>query len=662
MPDVILRSPAIEKRLLEYVLSCMSQSDGWWEDALAGSGQSRRAQVEEYRARYAARRSVAGLGADAKSTPWPNASNIGIGAEQIFGEFLIPMLLANTHDLEPMLQAIDLQTGKVEDTLTAFHDHYHRVELSTKRALLEESLREVLTTGTVFHKWTYESIWKQQEVSLPVFVHPLSGQPMQVMDPQTGQPTFLPADPKMPTEQYPVDPATGIRLKLGKLGAVDWTHLREGPRLAVRPVESIGFPTNATQLDPQEWDYVTDRFAVSPWWFLGREGDPFDGKLQHLPLLWKWLGVSPDTVYRRPDGVLTTPIQLVEFHGKFPVTTSGKPTEVIALVAVEARLLLGWRVSTLPRRPYFNRQVYSRGRHPWGKGIPETCYGLRSALDASVNQDIDAGNIWNHPPVLLSELAMVEDEDYEFAGPGSVWSVRDINGAKVLAVPPATRNPIERETWLMSMLQRLWGVSDLNLSAPASSSSPQLGTATGVVSVLNQGTIKFGHLTRRVAETDTQEFQFVHDLFRLMLTNAKQLSVEGESMVIESHQREQVFRETFQIVARGNGLTTNPIVRQQLLLQAYPLISQNPLIAQDLEAFKDYTEQLLSAMGIQLALKDPQLLQQTKIFQELIQTPLGQQRVVPAMQQAIQELQAMAVSNGRGAPTTNGARGPHVDV
>ena len=664
MANLILRGNAIDKRILEYALQIISQSDGWWQGGMPGTVFSRRDQFAEYRLRMDGRRSVAGLYKDAKDEPFDNSSNVGVPAEQIFSEFLIPTFLANTHDLEPMLQAVDTATEEVDDALTAFHDRYHRIELSTKRQLLEESLREVLTVGSVFHKWTWGSVWKQREVDFTVFTHPLGGQPILQPNPQTGQsePWFV--DPKMPDELWPVDPATGIKLKVKKLPATDFDLVREGPQLTVVTAESILFPPSANTVDPDSWDYAGHRYAVSPWWFLGREGDPFDGKLQNLHLLWKWLGVKPDDVYRRPDGKLTQPVRLAELQMKFPVDASGKPVEVIALVAEEAKLLLAWRVSKFPRRNLFARQVFSRGQHPLGKGIPETSYGLRSALDASVNQDIDAGNLYNHPPLLLSSLAMLEDEDYETTGPGTQWVMTDINGAKFLPTPIGKRDPIARENWLLSMLQRMWGVTDLNLNAPTDSLAPSLSTARGTEAVLNQGSIKFGHLTKRLSETDTLEYQFGHDLFAEMLANPKTVSIKGKPVTIKPEQRQEFFRATVQILSRGNGITTNPALRQKVLAQAYAPVMQNPFVANDLEAMKDFFEQYLSAYGIKLTLKDPPALQQSQMFLELMQTAEGQQILPQAMQSVIQALKqnpnSLLPSEGQNGKESNGRPRPAV--
>lgn len=662
MPNLILRGNAIDRKILEYALQIISQSDGWWGDAMPGTTFSRRDQFAEYRLRMDGRRSVAGLYKDAKDEPFSNSSNVGVPAEQIFSEFLIPTFLANTHDLEPMLQAVDLKTEEVDDALTAFHDRYHRIELSTKRQLLEESTREVLTVGSVFHKWTWGSLWKQREVSFTVFTHPLGGGPIMRQNPQTGQsePWFV--DPKMPDDLWPVDPATGIKLTIQQMPATDFDLMREGPQLTVVTAESILFPPSANTVDPESWDYAGHRYAVSPWWFLGREGDPFDGKLQNLPLLWKSLGVKPDDVHRRPDGALTKPVRLAELQMKFPVDASGKPVEVIALVAEEAKLLLAWRVSKFPRRNLFSRQVFSRGQHPLGKGIPETAYGLRSALDASVNQDIDAGNLYNHPPLLLSSLAMLEDEDYETTGPGTQWVMTDINGAKFLPPPIGKRNPIERENWCLSMLQRMWGVTDLNLNAPTDSLAPSLSTARGTMAVLNQGSIKFGHLTKRLSETDTLEYQFGHDLFSEMLANPKTVSINGQPITIKPEQRQTFFRPDVQIVSRGNGITTNPALRQQVLMQGYPLLMQSPFIGGDLAVRKEYEEQLLSALGIKLDLKDPQALQQSQLFLELLQTPEGQAVLPQTLQALVQQIQLARQPSSARAPSQNGTPGVRPNV
>lgn len=660
MANLLLTGHAMDRKVLDYALQVISQSDGWWQEGMPGAVYSRRDQFNEYRLRMDGRRSVAGLYRDAKDEPFQNSANVGVPVEQIFSEFLIPTFLANTHDLEPMLQAVDTATEEVDDSLTAFHDRYHRIELATKRQLLEESLREILTVGSVYHKWTWGSFWKQREVAFTVFTHPLGGGPVMRTNPQTGQSAPWFVDPKMPDELWPVDPATGIKLKVQKLPATDFDLVREGPQLTVVTAESILFPPSANTVDPDSWDYAGHRYAVSPWWFLGREGDPFDGKLQNLPLLWKWLGVKPDEVHRRPDGKLTQPVRLAELQMKFPVDASGKPVEVIALVAEEAKLLLAWRVSKFPRRNLFARQVFSRGQHPLGKGIPETAYGLRSALDASVNQDIDAGNLYNHPPLLLSSLAMLEDEDYETTGPGAQWVMSDINGAKFLPTPIGKRDPIARENWLLSMLQRMWGVTDLNLNAPTDSLAPSLNTARGTEAVLNQGNIKFGHLTKRLSETDTLEYQFGHDLFSEMLANPKTVSSQGKSVTIRPEDRQQFFRPDVTILSRGNGVTTNPALRQKVFSQAYPLLMANPFIGQDLDVAKDLTEQFIAAFGIQLTLKDPLALQQSQLFLELMQTQEGQAILPPAMQAVIQAMAQNPNSRVPEASSNGRTRRPHV--
>lgn len=655
--DVVIHNPLIDKQLTEYILSVTGESKDWWDETVGGtSGTTRRGQLEEYRLRYNARRSVAELYKDAKDDPFPMSSNIGIGIEQIFGEFLIPTFLANGHDLEPMLQVEDKRTGKIDDTLTKFHDSYQRETFLKKRSLLEESNREILAVGGVFHKWLWTNVWRQQETEFPVWQHPLSGQPIMAPDGAGGM-APIPADSRTPEEAWPVDPSTGIKLKIMKLPSVRMgtIPIHEGPILSVRPYDAIEFPTSARSVDANDWDWMADNFTVTPYWFLGREGDPFEGKLQNLPLLWKWLGIDPNQLVMNPDRKLTTKVHLKEFHGKFPVTKTGKPIEIIGLMAPEAKILLAWRPSKLRGRPYFNRQVFSRGGHPMGKGIPETVYGLRNAIDATVNQEMDTGNMLNHPPMLLSTLAMLEDEDYEQVGPGSQWIMSDITGAKFLAPPVSRRDPVQLTNWFISMTQRIWGVTDINLGAPTDSLSPNISTARGVMTVVNQGNIKFSHLVRRLAETDSAEYEFVHFMFRDMLANPRTVAGEdGNPIEIKPQEREKFFRDDVRIKSVGNGLSTNPMIRQKTVSEAMQLMksTENPFVQQDLEVLHDLTQQYLSAFGLKLNIKDNKALQDQQIIAQLLQTPVGSQLISQAVQMSIQQLKAQQTA---GAPGQNGA-------
>ena len=662
MLSPIVPSEALDKRVLEYVLMVTERAKSWWTHPVEGTERNRHDELQDYRLRMEGRRSVAELYHDAKSEPFDGASNVGVGIESIFAEFLIPLLIANTHDLEPKLQARLAGTKELVDDLTTFHDAYHHYEVPDKRELVEYSTRELLTVGSCFHKWSYGRWWTQSEVDFPVWINPLDGQPMLTQDPGTGRMLPRPADPKTPNELIPVDPASGLPMKLSNLKATQPHLKREGLELSVRPVESIGFPERETRLDPDQWDWLSDDFEVSAYWLLGREGDPFEGKYR-LTKLWHSLGLDPNTLHADPLKLAMglKPIKLRAFYGKYPAAADGSPVEITALIATENKIMLGWRPSLFPRRPYFNRQVWHSGTSPIGKGIPETVFSLRSAMDALLNQEIDSGNLYNHPPLLLSDLAMLEDEDYETTGPGATWIMRDINGAKFLPTPIGQRHPVELLNWLMSNTQRIWGVTDLNLSAPTSSLSPNVTTARGTIAILNQGSIKFGHLTKRLSALDTREFQYVHDAFRLMLANRLLVTVDGKPHLLDPTQREQYFSEQIQVVAAGNGISTNPILRQQTLAQLLEVAAntQNPFLVGDLDAYKQLTEQYVSSLGLQIKLKDPKALEQSRLFLELMQTPEGQAVLPQVMQriiQAIQAKQATAEASRNGG--TNGSPQP----
>lgn len=644
MPSLILRNGALEKRLLDYVLACVNRHESWWGERVPGTVYTRQEQIREWRERYRSRRSVAQLFSDAKNEPFVRASNIGIGVEQIFGERLLATTLANTVDLEPSVQAFDEATGRVDDTLTSFHDQYLRHELSA-RNIYESVHREVFTVGTCFTKWTWGSLWKQTEVPYWVWSDPQTKQPAQRMNPQTGAPELMPADPQTPKEATPTN-ALGQPLVPIKLSSVDVKLIKQGPQISVRQLESIGVPMGALQQDPNEWDYVYDRYNVSPWWFLGREGDPFEGQFQNIDKLWKHLAIDPNNLYLKPDGKLLDPVDLIEWHGKFPMASDGKPVEVIALIANKPKLMLAWRLSPFSRRPFFNHLVWGRTTSPYGVGVPESLWGVRAGIDVLFNQDFDAGNLYNHPPLLLSTLAQAEDEDYETVGPGTVWTMQDINGVKFLAPPVSQRNPLELLNFLMGMAQRLWGVTDFVLNAPTQSLSPNVKTATGAMIVQSEGNIKFGHLTKRLESTRSKELQLDHEMFGAMLSEPKRVEVDGKVGMVGR----EFFRDGIVMRAVGDGIQTNPAIRQQVDMALYQLFveSKNPYIL-DLETLYDVTKKMIQDYGWKVDIKPAQILQQLQLLQQVASTPIGQQKIgeaIQILQAQMAQQQAMQAGNG----------------
>jgi len=630
--QIVSASPQLDMKILDYVLATLNGSNQWWRESFLNTNQNRRDMVWDWRERYRARRSVAELYQDAKNQPFPNASNLAVGIEQIFGEALVPQTLANTVDLEPMVSVTKEGSDEEVPEITQFLDIYLRRKLII-RDMHEESDREIFKVGTVFHKWTWGSLWRQVEKVIYVLWDPSTRQPVVTFNQETGEPDFIPMDPKTPIEEIPRN-AQGVRMVIKRAADVEKVQVMQGPQLSIRPLENIKFPPGATVQDPDKWDYIHDEFPVSPWWFLGREGDPFDGKLQNLKQLFSAFNIDPSNVHLNPNNNLNRDIPLVESHMKFNVTKRGEPVEIVVLTQPTKKILLGWRVSPFTRRPYFNRQVWSRGQSVTGIGIPESLFALRGAMDGNLNQDQDSGNLYNHPPLLLSSVAMLQDEEYETTGPGSIWTMQDINGAKFLAPPVSKRDPIVMLNWLLTMAQRLWGVTDFNLGAPTGSLSPNIKTATGVAAVTNQTTIKFGHLTKRLEATRTRELQFIVEMFGERLVDSPKtktpiITVDGKEVKVERGMFQNI-----EIRAVGNGIFTNPQVRQQMLSQAYTLYhaTQNPYVIGDPENFKQLTRELNESFGLKMTLKDNELIQAIKLIEQVMQIPGGDQVVARNLQ------------------------------
>jgi len=623
----------MEKRLLEYIEATSSQSNGWWNEKRKGTGEDRRGSLNRYRLRYEARRSVAQLFTDAKTEPFLRASNVGIGIEAIMGEWLIANTLGNTVDRDPPLDVFDPRTNTTDNMVRDFYRDYYLRTLGA-RDVYQDVLREVFSVGGAITKMESSYPSRTVEHELWVLMDPETHAPLMQPD-ANGEPQPIPADPETSQDELPFSPQSGKRVQVGLLTGVETVRAGWEPKLRVRTVDQIMAPMNTTFSDPNDWDFLHDEYTVSAWWFLERQGEMERGGIprDRLQQLWKLLNVNPSEAWRKPDGALVQPIRMRESHLKFPATKTGEPVELVVRSLPEYKFILSYRISPFPRRPYFNHKVWSRTNHWMGKGIPETVFSIRNSLDMILNQDLDAGNLYNQPPLLISSLAGVNDENFEQSGPGAVWYLRDINGMKFLPPPIRSRDPIAMLNWLTSMAQRSWGVTDLNLNAPTSSLSPNISTATGVVQTLQQGNIKFAHFVREVESVRSKELGLFHSEMGTRWTGSETyMNGEGVEEVID---RKRLLPH-LQVRAVSDGNLTNPLLRQQRLEAVLVNDVNNPIMQQQPEAMYELTKQYHDAAGVEINLRKPQEIQEMQIAKLLTQT----QTLTPLIPQAMEELKA----------------------
>ena len=638
MSNYLRTDETMEKKLYEFIAATSSQSSAWWSESMAGTAETRRSRLDYFRLRYDARRSVASLRSDLKTQPFLRAANVGVGIEQIMGEWLVSDCLANTVDLDPPIQAYDPATRSTNEVVEGFYTEQYVHEMGI-RTVYEALVRELFTVGGAISKWEPTARTRQREKTAWVFLDPATKQPLMAPNPQSGQPEPIAADPQMPKEQLPTTP-DGRPVLVGRMSNVETVHQGWLPRLRVRTVEQIDVPTTAVTQDPDTWDYIHETYTVNAWWFLGREGEMYDGRIpeDRLKRLWQALGVTPEEAWRNPNGQLVRPVEVRESHLKFPATSTGEPVELIVLSLPKHKFIISWRLSPFTRRPYFNHQVWHRTNHWLGKGIPETVFGLRNAMDALLCQDLNAGELYNQPPLLISSLAGLNDDTFELAGPGAVWYLRDINGVKFLPPPIRNRDPITMLNWLVSMAQRVWGVTDFNLNAPTSSLSPNISTAHGVEAVRQQGNIKFGHFIRNIESIRTQELQMMHQLYRDMWTGEYQTVDAAQQPVMLTR---QTLPESVRLRAVGDGIQTNPQLRQQRLTELMLLYAktQNPFVVGDPDVLYELTSQINDGADVALPIKKPQAMEELRMASQLVQTPTVQ-HVLPM---AMEELKAMQI-------------------
>ena len=201
------------------------------------------------------------------------------------------------------------------------------------------------------------------------------------------------------------------------------------------------------------------------------------------------------------------PILIYEWYGKYDINEDGKDEELIVFVCPKLKILLGWMLSNFPVRPFFHYQIIPMEGRPYGKGVPEFLIGLRDLIDATFNQMVDRGSITNNPPIIVPSD---HEEELNPFGPGVKWKTENPAGYRVLELPKSEQMEFSKLEFMLGMVQKLFGVMDYAVADTGGLAGNR--TASGIMSVIGEGNIKFDDMIRALQDVNEDLYNFIVNL------------------------------------------------------------------------------------------------------------------------------------------------------
>ncbi len=656
-----VKQPFNEEKLKDDVVKWVNDSKRFYFRRIAA--------VDEFVQRYEAKRSISGLmgwgsdpRANPKNSPWDNASDIGIPIEAFTIEGLLPRFLKVCYGAKPIVWIRGRTEADIEraDTVQdAINFQLNKVIKIYRR--MKVAFKNVTMSGDAIVKCVWEVNKKTVNRIVYYAIDSLTGQPL-VHQPVEGQePTGLEGTPiefKKDEELPPINEATGGTLLKHKQILSEEKKIYDSPKIYSRNIKQIVIPKDADSPDIEELDWICDQYERTIDWLKRRVGDIEDGLFNERAVR----ELEENLVSTAPAGSVNpnfNKILISEWHGRYRVDASGLESEIVVFigtkdltanidntVAIQNSKLLGWMITPYPRRPFFHYQIIPMDGSFYGKGVPEFLIGIRNLIDAIFNQAIDRGSINNNPPLITPTN---HDPDESPFGPGVSWPSDTPNAYRVLELPKSEQMEFIKIEFLLSLVQKLFGVTDYSLGTESSIASNR--TATGIMTIVGEGNIKFDDMIRALQDINEDLYDFIVQLNAEFLEDDIVFRLTGkENPFINVGKGE--FVGNFDYEAAGNSININRQIEQERASAAYRLgmesFGKNPVITA--EVMRTLTQNFFDGIDMRnVKLPTLQEVQQKRIEDTAEAIKLIQQQEA----EAVAKLQKQGGQPGGQAQTPN---------
>jgi len=438
--------------------------------------------------RFRAMRSIRGLDYKdlPKTYPWPGCSDIGIPIDAITIQAIVARCDRVEFERLPLthVTAVGQADLKTAPKIEAYLD-WQKLNKMKIRIPKMMATRSALTVGSHFMKMIYEEygVYDDQEV-------------MALRDPDGG--ALLKDDDGELVELNPDEPTptndSGHEYQLVLLNQPKKKLYYRGPVAHSRNPKQILWDKSETSYDPEDWDWWADLYERSVEWL---ENEGVEIGFKNIDKIVAQLGAKvSEAGQTRIDKKKL--IKLREWYGQYLI--KGKMRDIVAVVAVEYDTIIGWRFDDFMQKTGMRRLIH-RCPIPMegqvlGMPIPEFIKGLRDTIDIIVNQMNDRGSRYNNPPIIYQYGSGFDPNKHNWGY--RFWAEKVVNSIRELPMQRGETNEFAKLELLLSLIQRLFGVTD----STAGIENPNNQTATGIVTLLSEGNVNIDMIITALNESN----------------------------------------------------------------------------------------------------------------------------------------------------------------
>jgi len=578
-------------------------------------------EVDEYVKRYEAKRSISGLmgwGDDPKknpkNSPWKWASDIGVPIEAFTIEGLLPRFLKVCYGAKPIVWV----RGQSEDDLGQAPVVQEALNFQlTKHIKIYRRMKQVFKNVVMAGDALVKCVWEEEEKIINKVVY-------YVVNPQTNEKyTNEQGEPITVTNDAIVQEVNEQGLPQVKKKEIlsEPKKIYDGPKLYSRNIKQVLIPKDANTPEVDDLDWICDTYERTIDWCKRNVGEQDEGKFNPRAVT----ELEEDILVKNPTNKNEihnySKILISEWHGKYDVNEDGFDEEIVVFIGstnltgvanskdqLENSKLLGWMISPYPKRPFFHYQIIPMDNSFYGKGVPEFLIGIRNLIDAVFNQMIDRGSIANNPPTIVPAGHDPDENPY---GPGAQWVSDNPSAYRVLELPKSEQLEFVKLEFLLSLVQKLFGVTDYGTSMDSPIGSNR--TASGIMSIIGEGNIKFDDMIRALQDINEDLYDFIVQLNADLLEDDYVYMVTGSEENPFKKINKKGWSGNFDFESVGNSININREIEQNRATMAYKTgmesYGKNPVITD--EVIRQLTENFFRAIDMRnVKIPTPEELQQ----------------------------------------------------
>lgn len=328
---------------------------------------------------------------------------------------------------------------------------------------------------------------------------------------------------------------------------------------------------------------------------------------------------------------------IIEAYLKYDVDGSGITSDIIVWVHKRSRIILKAtylrRVNKAGERPFKKIDFQMRNGQEYGVGMIEMLYPLSKEMDAQHNMRIDFGLIATAPFGFYRASSSLDPTKISYE-PGMLIPVD--NPQTDIVFPNLGNRTIfgmQEEQAIQTMVDRLTGISDLNLGVLGAQGATR--TATGTRALIGESSSNLDVHLRRLNRGWRRSIEYLLHMLQQRVPNGLQFRLTGDdgSDYWRQVKSEKDIAGDFDIEVSPNSASSNKQIQQETATQIMALTS-NPL---------DIQLQIVNQGGRYEALKNMLQSMGVKDYGRYISKPQGYQRIFTPEEMANRVLRGVDV-------------------